>query len=608
MMYAIFIIGLAVGNVCGELVNISIQAENMSGNVLEINRRNRASGQQSVHLYKGDSIHTELCFMPNTELTIKAVVYSNDGLEDHVRVSLDKTVLGEFESMVFTDSGRGWNRFRSSRNMFTVVTEGRRIITLKIVDSDTYGIEIDLVELSLYNTQTLDSLKCDVFCFDDVSFPCSSPKYSPPGTARALQRSVKTKCAEEDNINVPVFSDRAKRLNYVVTASFPKYRSFQNNRNPDWTDCKMAAEYWKYADVKFGDDQPRRTSTSVLNISNSTSGMVGNWYPSVIEVEFELDGPSTGEIYSEVGARVHLRHVRTQGTLTFRFQYYDRYNQWSSRQRQMVKRIERNVVFEIPDFSFREGRGNKIRIEVYSDQNSTFIISIGELYMLKRLLKPDQSITLYKDEQTVIEGVDIDMWWRINETMSVTIADQGQTFNGIDYIQIYQRVPWTKDGFSQVFVLYQDANVRLLPTTPHGLDWIPFGSSVIIGQTNPLSNRPCAPISHLTIDPNSLKIKLFYMDGGIVPLHIQTTLAETQLHVAGSHYTRDMNRYPFFTFRSMYVTDGNNDVDHISVDGGPSIAIVDQWNTIHGNYFAFYRKCISKHNTLSPDITLQISA
>lgn len=55
----------------------------------------------------------------------------------------------------------------------------------------------------------------------------------------------------------------------------------------------------------------------------------------------------------------------------------------------------------------------------------------------------------------------------------------------------------------------------------------------------------------------------------------------------------------------MYVADDNNDVDHISVDGGKPLKITEQWNEIRGNYFAFFRQCISKHNTQSPDISIQ---
>ena len=56
--------------------------------------------------------------------------------------------------------------------------------------------------------------------------------------------------------------------------------------------------------------------------------------------------------------------------------------------------------------------------------------------------------------------------------------------------------------------------MRLLPVTPHGLNWIPFGSSVLLGQTDPHSSRPSAPIANVSINPTTLSMTLIYIDGG----------------------------------------------------------------------------------------------
>lgn len=602
-----FIVILGFTSVRMEVTDHLIQAENMVGNVSEINHRSGASGLKSVHLYQGDYIEFELCFTSITELNIKEVVYSNDGPRDRLRIALDTTVLGDVNTSMFSDSGKGWDRFRSSGGIFSgIAVEGHHVLKLTVEQSDSYGVEIDYIRFTVNHSFVLDSLSCNAFCFDDITFPYSKPVKPLNASARAVQRSVKTQCAEEDNVNIPIFHDSASNIDFVVTASLPKYRSFLNKRGADWTNCQMYEAFWKYQDISFTHDHTRSTRTSKVNINlnGHTSGVGGTRQVSVIEVEFELEGPSTGSTDSDIGTIVHLDNIRFQGTLLFQFQYYNRYNSWSSLQLKFVKNNERNIVFETPDFSFKEGKGNRIRLEVYTDHNSSDSISVGQFFMFKRWLKSDTTNTLYKDGLTVIEGIHMDMWWRINETMSVTIKGVSNIFHDIEYIRIYRRVPWTTDGYSQVFVLYQDANIRLLPTTPHGLDWIPFGSSVIIGQTNPLSNRPSAPISHLYIDPDLLQVRILYMDGNIVSLKIQTTFSETQLHVSGNHYVRDLNLYPFFTFRSMYVADDNNDVDHLSVDGGKPVKVTEQWNELRGNYFAFYRQCISKHNTQSPDISI----
>jgi hypothetical protein len=64
--------------------------------------------------------------------------------------------------------------------------------------------------------------------------------------------------------------------------------------------------------------------------------------------------------------------------------------------------------------------------------------------------------------------------------------------------------------------------------------------------------------------------------------------------------------YPFVTVRSMYVEEGNTDVDSVKVDDVTTYNIMDNWGTVSGKSFAFHRRCMSKHLTLSPDIQIDI--
>ncbi|XP_060556794.1 uncharacterized protein LOC132717358 [Ruditapes philippinarum] len=608
MNYITFVFGLAILS-SADGSEIVIQAEDMIGDVSEVNHRQHASGYKAVHLYTGNILQTELCFISGTKFTVNEIEYSNDGPSDMISVSLDKVVIDEFRTVALSDGGLGWDMFKPHQSMVSTITEGHHMLTIKVIQSDQHGVEIDYIKVSVNYSQTIDSLSCKSFCFEDATYPHFTPSVSPSaGYARAVQRSVPTKCAEEDNINIPVFYESSSSLSFVVTASLPKYNSFQNNRGADWTNCQMYDAFWKYKNITLNSEHSLHTKSSSLRIYNVSPGLLGTRKVILIEVDFELEGPSTGSTDSEIGAHFNLQNIRYDGSLSFQFQYYNRYNIWSPKQDKTVKISESSIKFVTPDFTFREGKGNKIRIEVYGDPNSNGNITIGDIFMFKRPMRNDQSTTLYKDGATVIEGVDVDMWWRINETMCATVKGVPTTFSNIDYLRIYRRVPWTVNGFSQVFVLYQDANIRLLPTTPHGLDWIPFGSSVIIGQTDPLSNRPYSPISHLDIDPDSLHMTIFFTDSNVVSINMQTTMTETQLHVTATHLVKDASLHPFFTFRSMFVANDNNDVDHIVADGGVPMKIGGDWNDLRGHYFAFYRQCISKHNTQSPDISLLIKS
>ena len=59
------------------------------------------------------------------------------------------------------------------------------------------------------------------------------------------------------------------------------------------------------------------------------------------------------------------------------------------------------------------------------------------------------------------------------------------------------------------------------------------------------------------------------------------------------------------TFRSMWVADGNADVDHVSTPQGVW-PILTGWENLTSPYVLFFRACISRHNTLSPDIRVDV--
>lgn len=583
---------------CSNNVDIAIEAESMTGSIEKLTDRERASGYQSVHLYEGETLSTEICLDSNTKITVKDLRYSNDGDSDRIRVSFDNNVIGEFHTEREFFNGVGWERFKTYPIMYSNHDSGRHSLEITVLDADQDGVEIDALVFQLSNSQSAASINCTVVCLNEIEIPYTHPTPPPTTFARAVQKSTETNCAEEGNVNIPIFHDNLS--SYVVTASLPRYHSPENTRGPDWRNCKIVSDFLKYTDVSLSDSLQQSTPHSQLKITPESSSATRI---ALIEVDFELEGPSTGSIDSEVGTNVNLNFLKFDGELSFRFQYYGRYDMWSEVQHRVAMNC--NVTFTTPDFSFKEGAGNKVRIEVLSDQGSTTGYSIGEFFMHKRRLKPVQTTTLFNNNVTLIVSVIVDMWWRVNETMTVTILN-GTTVNNATYIRIYRKVPWTPDSFSEIFVLYQDGHVRLCPTTPYGLDWIPFGSTVLIGQRHYTSFRSCAPITEVLVDPHLLIMNVSYADNGYASMRLVNTLTETRLQVSDVIFTKDVTLYPFFTFRSGYVSDGNGDVDHISIDGRVK-RILDPWGTQHGNFFAFFRKCISMHHPQSPDISLKVT-
>ena len=65
------------------------------------------------------------------------------------------------------------------------------------------------------------------------------------------------------------------------------------------------------------------------------------------------------------------------------------------------------------------------------------------------------------------------------------------------------------------------------------------------------------------------------------------------------------NDQPIATFRSMWVKNGNCDVECITIKNN-TMPIGEQWNILRGNTFFFHRVSPSIHNKSSPDILIEV--
>lgn len=149
-------------NMCG----VVLEAENGSGGEKEY--RSHASGGLSVRLMEeGDTISFQMNFAltDNTcTLQLKSVTYSNDGLSDSIQVSLDNTSLGSFQTYASSNGGENWNSFRTQNGFASKVQllDSRFVITVDVLDTDEYGVEIDKISLQLdcTNEITIEDAQC----------------------------------------------------------------------------------------------------------------------------------------------------------------------------------------------------------------------------------------------------------------------------------------------------------------------------------------------------------------------------------------------------------------------------------------------------------------
>lgn len=202
---------------------------------------------------------------------------------------------------------------------------------------------------------------------------------------------------------------------------------------------------------------------------------------------------------------------------------------------------------------------------------------------------------LYDDGINVVEVCAVNDWWR---PYSFNVLVDNQATIG-HYLRWYRKIEGA-ESWPQFLVLYEDGNMRLKPHPPEERNDVCFGNSVIIGPAAP-TTRPYVDIQEVRVDPRKLSLKLTYRNGGAAHLNLSVNrvraIAKVKVHYDTSK--------PFATFRSMWVEDGNCDVDHIKIKAG-DFPILTGWSRLSSREWFFHRKIRSRHNTSAPDIQIKV--
>ncbi|KAH3692213.1 hypothetical protein DPMN_191569 [Dreissena polymorpha] len=446
-----------------------------------------------------------------------------------------------------------------------------------------------------------DIFSCKLTCIPDQRYQLRANDVT-TSPSFLVQESYKTVCPEVDNINMPLFNQGVQM--YEITAAMPQYRSFSNWRSENNTGCPhLSPYYWDFSNVQIDTDTRPIMQSAKAKLYSTGGKRKDSRISILILISFTLEGKSKGMLDSEMGTILKVRFADVTSPIQVQYQFKGRKPGISLPEPQTVTRTNMAVEWNTDDFSWTDGDYNVIFLQVTS--NSTRPLHLEHISLERRPMLPDTIMQVFKGDDTIVEVVFSDFWWTNPDAMTVHIAATGKSYDNVSYFRVYRPIPWS-DGYAQVFVLYQDGNARLLPVPPQGLDWIPFGSSVIIGQTDPTVVRPYASITEAFIDETNLKIDLKYMDGGSCKLSIASSLSETRVTVSDIKLSRNPMMYPFATFRSMYVEEGNSDVDSVMVNGVLPHHIMDDFPYLIGRSFVFHRKCMSRHLMLSPDIYIDI--
>ena len=459
--------------------------------------------------------------------------------------------------------------------------------------SQLLNFEIDFLKMTVDDASLqLDVFRCKIFCFEESG----KQTFEHRGNTNLRKATVhnlsqKTTCAEVDNIKVPILHLLAKTIE--VKATHPGYKTFHNFRTADWRNCKIDNRIlWRVQNATLKNALFYGDKFSMSEDENNNQ--------HAYTIKFFLDGMDQDSVDSEIGTVLTLELQSVKGDFDISMSYFGRKETWIQGGRKRYSSFTQNVTWDIPDFTFSDKIENKVSL-IFQPINENLVIKL--LMLKKRIIDWDKRFPMYSGNGVAVEGVHLDFWWLQNQTMSVRIMETNKTYYTAQYIVIYTLKPWSKDDWAQVLVLYQDGNVRMLPVTQEGTDWIPFGSSVIIGESDPTTKRPHASISHIDIyaDSSPLVMEIQYLNGDRLSMQVLPEFDATTLILKDINF---MYELPLLTFRSMYVKDGNCDVDHLLVDGDKEVNILSDWDVLAGTSFMFYRKCISHHNTQSPDISV----
>ncbi len=220
-----------------------------------------------------------------------------------------------------------------------------------------------------------------------------------------------------------------------------------------------------------------------------------------------------------------------------------------------------------------------------------------------------QGMDLYNDGDVAVRVMDVS-GWAFESGMAVHIKG-GLSRPDHDFIQFIKRADRDHDP-PQIFVLYANGYARIIPQPPVGREQrVCFGASIIIGPAPEDPLYPVIPIERLDIDPKMMIIKIRYKNGSSAVLHLEAEPGRTTVRVTDVTY--DTLTEPFVTLRSMWVADDNCDVARVKTDsssGATRTYSIDpkheEWTTLPGDSWFFFRPTYSRHNTSCPDFKVEV--
>lgn len=566
------------------------------------NHRENASGEKAVNFNKGQKLSFHFCLRKDVEVSLNQIVYSNDGGSDTFEVKLDgKTHLGNLKTPEQTNGGKNWNAFLHSGQVGPNMTleSGRHTITLDFKETDRFGVDVDFIEVAVNDEKLSKELfECAIYCIPENKYD-NGPARDDMSSAIAERIISPVACPTDDNVLIPLYHEDLKH--YLITATLPKYRSFENHYTGKEFLCSEDNNgiLWHFPNVKI----PWKTHEERVSGFNTVTYRASNTSKnSIFTVSFQPIAKDDFEIDNSL--KISFKEPKSNIYVEMK---YKRFNgSWSEPEGQYITPQNMEFLASIPRETWSDVQLNEVEITLLANPETLTGLDL-DLLLYRRREERRREYVLHNDMSVRIVAVDVYVGDASDrEKMVIKSGDMRGNVSTVSFISVYQKTQWS-NAEHEILRLHQNGKLELLPMPPHGFQGkIPFGTSVYIGAHDPSVLPPKVSIEEVTLVPEPLELYLTYKDGSKATLLVQPHLDQTNVLVKDVKMTRDPVRFPFATISSMWQFDGNADIDHVSTNGNFERHVMNGWTEMYGTDFAFYRKCISKHNTLAPDIQLRL--
>jgi hypothetical protein len=206
--------------------------------------------------------------------------------------------------------------------------------------------------------------------------------------------------------------------------------------------------------------------------------------------------------------------------------------------------------------------------------------------------------TFWESKEFWLTGYTFEGFWRPND-VPVRVGDQVE--RGFHMVQLWML---HRERAEEIMVFYPpDGYWRARPLPYQDMRWTAYGSSFLVGPVE-VQKRPLVRLREISFDPKTRSFTLHYLRGGQAVIHLKS-IDQNKITLDISLPAAMPENLPFASLRSMFVSETNSDVAHLTWRGLQSkrwteASVLDLKQSV-ASHFTAARRIPSRHNMSAPD-------